>query len=1430
MKKNFRSIFKLGGSYKGLFLVSLFVLLLSSSLYVCVPSVNAQSTVYVGNETTLRDAVTNAVEPTVIVLTADIQLTSTPLNIASGKNITLTSNSPDVSFRLIGASGQDTISVASGGRLELAGITVTHESGANGRGVYVYSGGTLTLTGGTISGNTITGTTSAYGGGIYNSGTIEISGTSTITNNTAQTTQATGTAYVYGGGIYNTGGNISMSSGTIANNTVVAATSGARNGYGGGIANSGSGSSVTVSGGIIANNTTIDRGGGIYNSGTLEISGAATINNSAQGNGGGIFNQGTFTLLDGPIVNNTASHGGGIYNWPGGSFTMLGGLIVNNTANGYDGGGGICIWDSSFTMFGGTIANNTAADRGGGIAGRGGSFTMLGGLIVNNTANQGGGISIWGSSFTMFGGTIANNTARYNGGGVNSVYSGALMISGGTITNNTAMYGGGIYNDGNVTVSGGIIAGNTATNGGGIYLLGGFVELFSGLVVDNSAVVDGGGVWVARANLNRLFVYDDMVFSNNRASVAYNRNPADDATYYNQIGPNVTWTNPFTQGYNNYDISYTYGTPFIFSYNVTVNNSYATVTGAGTYQAGQTVTINAGTRPGYTFTNWTINEGGIVLPNTPTATFTMPENAVTVTANWALNTYNITYILNGGINNPTNPNTYTIEGLPLTIANPTKPNYNFTGWTATYTNGQPNTTQPTLNYIIPPNTTGDIILTAHWSETPNPGTITITKQTNPIGSQTVFEFTLTDLNTTTAFSLSDGQSWSGNELPPATYTLTELPKTGWNLTNIIVVGTSNYTIDLSSRTLTFVLESEQHLNLTFVNTQRIEPEMGRFSVTKLTNPPDTAEDFAFLTSTGASFSLTEGGDSWYSGEIPVGVYTVTELSKPGWELVNVQVDGTTNYTLNLNTNTLTFTLEAAQIIALYFVNTERIGPEPGFISVTKLASPPNSETLFSFVTSAPPGSFSLTDGTTWQSGPLTPGSYTLTELAQPDWDLTSIIINDPTNNSYVDLTTRTVFITLDPGETITILYQNTKQTPPSGTINVVKTTCPTDTSDVFNFVTSMPPGTFSLTNADTWQSGPLTPGSYTLTELAQPGWDLTNIIINDPTNNSRVDLASRTAFIVLDPGETMTVFYQNTQQAPDYGSFSVAKVSCPGDSSESFRFVTSAPAGSFNLTDGQSWSSGNLSPGIYTVTELVPQGWELTNILLNDPSGISTVDLATGTATINLQAGTHISIVYQDAQLSPQGGFISVVKVACPTDTCIEFSFVSSASEGSFSLGNGEVWTSSELSPGRYLITETMQPGWALANIVIADPSGTSTFDLTTGTATINLQANTHITIIYQNTEQTHPDCYDCENKPCQCKSCNDCYQKPCQCKPCSDCYQKPCQCKPCCDCSQKEHRYEVFDISLTYHEAKAFCEKLGGHIATITSQQESNYIYLQSA
>ncbi|MDR0493598.1 MAG: hypothetical protein LBH74_08200 [Nitrososphaerota archaeon] len=549
------------------------------------------------------------------------------------------------------------------------------------------------------------------------------------------------------------------------------------------------------------------------------------------------------------------------------------------------------------------------------------------------------------------------------------------------------------------------------------------------------------------------------------------------------------------------------------------------------------------------------------------------------------------------------------------------------------------------------------------------------------------------------------------------------------------------------------------------------------TVTKITLPQDTTTTANFITSAPQKiFSLT-GNLSWDTGDLSPGNYTITELAQADWDLTNIVVfDPDFGSVVDLETGTVTVDLDPGEHITIIFINTAQQSSQNGLFVVEKLTVPLGALDSFDFVTSVSGEGFSLTDNERWYSGELDWGIYTITELAQVGWDLTDIIV-EGTPNYVADLETGTVIIGLNSNEYITIIFINTaQQTHLPGSFTVTKQTSPSEVSTSFNFITSASSEGFALANGYSWSSPSLSPGNYTLTEIAQAGWDLTNIIISDPTHNSYVDLSTGTVFIAIDPGETITILYQNTQQAPDMGSFSVTKVSCPGGSSESFRFVTSAPDGSFSLTDGSIWSSGMLPPGNYTVTELVPPGWEIANILLDDPSGTSSVDLSTGTAIINLQAGTHISIVYQDAHLPSQGGSISVVKTTCPTDTSAVFSFVSSASEGAFSLGNGEVWNSGELVPGRYFVTEVLQAGWIISDIVIVDPSGTSTADLSTGTAFINLQAGTHVTILYQNTEQTRPDC-NCNKNPCQCKPICTSNQPPC--KPKTDCNKSKSECTP---------------------------------------------------
>jgi len=598
---------------------------------------------------------------------------------------TLRSDKAEGFWKLIGVVNQYTISVD--GILTLDGVIVTHVRGVIGGGVFVNDDGEFFMNDGEVSGNDNNGS----GGGVYvyPGGSFVMSG-GTITNNTA----------LYGGGVSMCRGSFEMSGGTIANNTAYYNGGGVEMVPDNSFVNGGS---FSMSGGVIANNRVRDGlGCGVYMwSGSFTLSGNGVIaNNTAlSGGGSGVYiTSGSFVLSDeGVVVNNT---GYGVYvrgaPYNVGSFYMKGGVVANNT--GYY---GVRIdSDCSFVMSDGIIADN----NGGVFLCSWSSFELSGGTISGNTALYGGG-GVYiesGCSFVMLDGTICNNTAGYSmygggfGGGVFVAHGGSFVMSGGKIWNNTAvsdMYGGGIGGgvcvNGSFVMTGGVIAGNTASvNGGGVY------------VTDTNAVVD----------FERLTVGADAAFWDNRASVAYSRDSLHDVVYETQI-KGTNWTSPFTQGYNNYDIGYTAGT--LLTHSVSVSGNYSTLSGAGSYLIGSSVTINAGSRSGYTFSGWTVNEGGISLSNSATATFTMPARDVMVTANWSPISYTINYVLNSGTNAAGNPSSYNVGStFPITINNPSRSGYEFLGWNVLYVNGSQVSSQ--TSYRIPIGTIGNIELTANW--------------------------------------------------------------------------------------------------------------------------------------------------------------------------------------------------------------------------------------------------------------------------------------------------------------------------------------------------------------------------------------------------------------------------------------------------------------------------------------------------------------------------------------------------------------------------------------------------------------------------------------------------------------------------------------------------------------------------------------------
>ena len=131
---------------------------------------------------------------------------------------------------------------------------------------------------------------------------------------------------------------------------------------------------------------------------------------------------------------------------------------------------------------------------------------------------------------------------------------------------------------------------------------------------------------------------------------------------------------------------------------------------------------------------------------------------------------------------------------------------------------------------------------------------------------------------------------------------------------------------------------------------------------------------------------------------------------------------------------------------------------------------------------------------------LIPAIYSIEEIVPPGWDLTSAVCSDGSPVNAIDL---------GPGETVTVTFTNTKR----GRIIVDKVTSPTADPQEFEFQTNYG-NSFNLSDASTPNdSGLLSPGTYSVTEIPVPCWDA-QITSDDGSDPSAIRLS---------PGETDTL-------------------------------------------------------------------------------------------------------------------------------------------------------------------------------------------------------------------------------------------------------------------------------------------------------------------
>ena len=189
---------------------------------------------------------------------------------------------------------------------------------------------------------------------------------------------------------------------------------------------------------------------------------------------------------------------------------------------------------------------------------------------------------------------------------------------------------------------------------------------------------------------------------------------------------NVTLTAQWTA--NTYTITYVY------------NNGSANTT--ATYNIEQAITLPSPSKTGYTFAGWKVTTAGGNWKTTDSVykgtVAAGKYGNVTLTAQWTVNTYTITYKYNNGAADTTAK--YTIE-QSITLPSPSKTGYTFAGWKVTTAGGNWKTTDSVYKGTVAAGKYGNVTLTAQWTANvytitflPNGGSVNPTSKTFTIES------------------------------------------------------------------------------------------------------------------------------------------------------------------------------------------------------------------------------------------------------------------------------------------------------------------------------------------------------------------------------------------------------------------------------------------------------------------------------------------------------------------------------------------------------------------------------------------------------------------------------------------------------------------------------------------------------------------------
>ena len=482
------------------------------------------------------------------------------------------------------------------------------------------------------------------------------------------------------------------------------------------------------------------------------------------------------------------------------------------------------------TVYGGIITGGTGSRiffsngvEGGGVIIGSGALTMNGGNIVGCIANEGGGLFLSDGSFTMNAGSIVGcstpdrlTTGEAFHGGIyafgpmaNRDTTGVITLTGGLIKNNGRYAINAAYHT-TIYANGGEVYGGVYLNQSSKITC---LAEDNGITAFKGKTVIGGTSSVYPSHVDWGLFYGGLDIYGNTTGVIVTYKDGD-SEYAKQVLPSGTLaTRPdapaATPGYTFGGWNKADGTAWDYASDKVTDNitlyakwaantytiTFDTVGGSEiapiTHDYGTVITApEAPTREGYTFIGWD--------KEIPT---TMPTENMTVTAQWEINQYTITFDTNGGSEIAPITQDY---GTAITVpADPTREGYTFMGW-----DQEIPTTMPAEN----------ITLKARWKDIEKPtGEIVIgTNKWREFLNTLTFDLFFKDTQTVTINAADN------SETVFVSYLVTDQDLSEAELQSLVFSGYEEpFRIDRNGEYIVYAMLVDANLNITYLRSDRV---------------------------------------------------------------------------------------------------------------------------------------------------------------------------------------------------------------------------------------------------------------------------------------------------------------------------------------------------------------------------------------------------------------------------------------------------------------------------------------------------------------------------------------------------------------------------------------------------------------------------------